>query len=146
MAWEPFEEDDFWFGEGVPTFTAEEYIYSTMFPNPVRIWTDRTGEAAMYFAVNMWMAVYQAYRKMGDTYTAYKWMKTVQMAPSAARFAARFAVRSVPLVAATGVVMVAARDVTQSTVSNLAVVSGVPGAQPSKPWWMPLYVYHAMYS
>lgn len=142
MAWEPFEEDDFWFGEGVPTFTAEEYFYSTIFPNPVGIWTDKTGETAAYFVLNMWWAVFHAYRKLGETYTAYKWMKGAQYSPTAARVVGR----SIPAAAAVGVGMAVAYDTTQATASNLAVVSGTPGAQPSKPWWMPLPVWVALYS
>ncbi len=42
--------------------------------------------------------------------------------------------------------MAVSYDMTQATASNLAVVSGTPGAQPSKPWWMPMAVYYAMYS
>ncbi len=69
-----FMPDDF-------TPTVEEYFWSTVYPRPHRVWTDKSGESAFYFDINMTLASIQAYRKGGETYTVYKWMRAFQAAP-----------------------------------------------------------------
>ncbi len=123
-------------------FSVEEYFWATVVPRPHRLFTDRSGESMWYFNFNMIIACVEAYRKMGETYKAYKFFKMAEYTPSIVRTAGR----SLPVVAAAGVGMAVAYGTTQSTASNLAVVTGTPGAQPSKPWWMPLAVYYALYS
>ncbi len=63
------------------TPTPEEYFWATVWPRPHRLWTDRSGESIFYFNMNMALATIEAYRKGGETYTAYKWMRAAQMAP-----------------------------------------------------------------
>jgi hypothetical protein len=81
MPWTPFEEDDFWFPEGVPTFTLEEYLSSVILPNPIKMWTDKTGETMTYFTFNTLAAAVSAYRAGGNTFTAYKMLRAAQLAP-----------------------------------------------------------------
>ncbi len=69
-----FVPDDF-------TPTAEEYFWATVWPRPHRLWFDHSGESTFYFNLNMSLAIIEAYRKGGETYTAYKWMRAAQLAP-----------------------------------------------------------------
>lgn len=149
MAWEPFEEDDFWFGEGVPTFTLEEYFWATVFPNPVRVWTDKTGEAAAYFNLNMWMATISAYRKMGETLTTLRFMYMAERSPALLRGAARAA----PVAGLGYVAAHAGHDVLQTSIgvtAHRAAELQAPGSSTAdagslKPWWMPLPIYVGLY-
>ena len=50
-------------------------------PRPHRLYTDHSGESTFYFTLNMTLATIEAYRKGGETYTVYKWMRAAQMAP-----------------------------------------------------------------
>lgn len=63
------------------TPTVEEYFWATVWPRPHRFITDRSGESTFYFNINMAIAIAEAYRKGGETYTAYKWMRAAQAAP-----------------------------------------------------------------
>ncbi len=63
------------------TPTPQEYFWATVWPRPHRFITDRSGESIFYFNINMTLAAIEAYRKGGETYTAYKWMRAAQLAP-----------------------------------------------------------------
>ena len=131
-------------GSGTADFspTPGEYFWATVTPRPHRIWSDRSGEPAFYFNINMTIACIEAYRKMGDTYTAYKWVRAAQLLPSVSSAV----IRAAPTTLAVAAGVAVAGDTTESTASNLAVITGTPGSRPSKPWWMPLAVYYALYS
>lgn len=73
--WESEEEAD-WYD-----FSVEEYFWATVLPRPHRLFTDRSGESLWYFNLNMTFASISAYRKMGETYTVYKWFRAAQLAP-----------------------------------------------------------------
>ncbi len=111
----------FWFPEGTPTFTFEEYLRASLFPNPVAVWTDKTGEAGMYFNVNMTMAVIAAYRKGGETMAMLRFMMALRGLPATFMW--------------TGIigagVLSASPTADMSTRDKLEILSGVPGTDDS---------------
>ncbi len=60
-----------------PSFT--EAFWATILPNPVKVWTDKSGETAMYFGLNASAATLAAAYYGGETLTVYRYMRGAQI-------------------------------------------------------------------
>lgn len=100
------------------TPTIEEYLQASVFPNPYKMWTDRSGETTFYFNVNIVLAGVSAYRKSGETLSALRMF---------------YALKSTPAMLAAGGLAAQAyllgKEVSRySQQSKMELVTGVPSA------------------
>ncbi len=64
------------------TPTLYEYVRATLMPNPVRLWSDKSGETTMYWNINMYSALAYAYYKKGETVAMLRFMMALRATPA----------------------------------------------------------------
>ncbi len=133
------------------TPTAEEMFWAAVMPpNLYRMYTDKSGETSFYFAVKVGASAVALLAAEGQSLSAFLLMKSgssfVRTVSNVPRLLAPEFIGPLLPVAGLAGLHHAAGTSFDSTASNFAVASGQPGAQRSKPWWMPLPVYVALYS
>ncbi len=132
-----------------PSFTWEEYIVASVFPNPYRYVFDTTGETAAYVNFNIASGIAYSYAVGGDTWFSLKMATSISRAPTMISATARVA----PAAAVAYTVAHASHDVLQTSLlvtAHEATELQTPGYSQAttadlKPWWMPLPVFVALY-
>ncbi len=69
------------------TPTLHEWAMASIFPNPVKMWSDKTGESMFYFNLNIAAAGIAAYRKRGETFAVLRFMYWLRALPQQFLFA-----------------------------------------------------------
>ncbi len=113
------------------TPTAEEWFWSMVYPDPVGMITDKSGETMFYFATNMSAAAVSTWYTAGESFQTYRWMSMASRTPAVAR--------AMPVLAAPVVGVALATSVAGAT------VSAASGQSPGNPWWIPLPLYLTLF-
>ncbi len=124
------------------TPTAEEWFWSAVFPpNFLQMYSDKSGETVMYFGLNVTASTVAMWYSAGESLSTLRMMKMAQSTYTMAQYMPYIAIAAAGTAAGAylGVQLVEESGIIPQTIE-------IYQGRPSKPWWMPLGVYHAMYS
>ncbi len=111
--------------------TAEEWFWSMVWPDPVGMFAEKSGEPMFYFGINMSAATVATYLSSGESLMTLRWMYAGSRLPGIARAS--------PVLVAPTIGVLAAESVVGAT------ASAASGQSPGNPWWIPLPLYLTLF-